>query len=230
VTSVHLLLNGMMGVVLGRRAAVAIPVGVFLQAVLLQHGGYGTMGVNCCVMTLPALVAWQMFVMLGRMPWHRSASFRSALVFVSCLLWLASLVYGVTLLATNHDRSLSALDWIAAHRLVFDPLVIIAIITLAAFATWAERRLGNAAEFAIGLLVGEVAVLLTVLLNVVALMFGGREDWPSLVLLTVVPHAVIAAVEGIVLGFTVAFLARVKPDLLAGSSREKAECTAQRDS
>ena len=38
-SSAHLLLNGLVGVVLGRRAALAIPVGVFMQAFLLQHGG-----------------------------------------------------------------------------------------------------------------------------------------------------------------------------------------------
>ena len=55
-TSVHLLLNGLVGVVLGRRAPLAILVGVGLQAVLLGHGGFTTVGVNTCVITLPALV------------------------------------------------------------------------------------------------------------------------------------------------------------------------------
>src|SRR5262245_4302553 len=60
-SSAHLLFNGLLGVVLGRRAAVAIPLGLLLQAVLLQHGGVTTLGVNSCVMVLPALLAWQMF-------------------------------------------------------------------------------------------------------------------------------------------------------------------------
>src|SRR5262245_42218861 len=44
-TSVHLLLNGLVGVVLGRRAALAIPAGLALQALYLAHGGIGTLGV-----------------------------------------------------------------------------------------------------------------------------------------------------------------------------------------
>src|SRR5262245_57519832 len=56
-TSVHLLLNGLVGVVLGWRAALAIPVGLFLQAALLQHGGFGALGVNSCVQLVPALAA-----------------------------------------------------------------------------------------------------------------------------------------------------------------------------
>src|SRR6516162_7120099 len=48
-TTVHLLLNGLVGVVLGRRAGLAIPVGLLLQALLFQHGGITTLGVNACV-------------------------------------------------------------------------------------------------------------------------------------------------------------------------------------
>src|ERR671937_1674740 len=57
-TSVHLVLNGLVGVLLGRRAALAIPVGLFLQAALLGHGGFTSLGINSCVMVLPALAAW----------------------------------------------------------------------------------------------------------------------------------------------------------------------------
>src|SRR5579871_5672190 len=55
-SSAHLLLNGLVGVILGRRAALAIPVGLFLQAALIGHGGFTTLGINSCVMVLPALV------------------------------------------------------------------------------------------------------------------------------------------------------------------------------
>src|SRR5205823_13141938 len=60
-TSVHLLLNGLVGVVLGRRAGLAILVGLTLQAVLLGHGGFTTIGVNACVLTYPALLAGPLF-------------------------------------------------------------------------------------------------------------------------------------------------------------------------
>jgi cobalt/nickel transport system permease protein len=59
--SVHLLLNGLVGVVLGRRAPLAIAVALVLQALLLGHGGFTTLGVNAVIMTLPALLAAIMF-------------------------------------------------------------------------------------------------------------------------------------------------------------------------
>lgn len=52
--SVHLVLNGLMGVVLGAYAVPAILVGLFLQAVMFQHGGLSTLGVNATLLGLPA--------------------------------------------------------------------------------------------------------------------------------------------------------------------------------
>ena len=59
VGSAHLLLNGLMAVVLGRRAVVAMAVGLTLQALLFGHGGWNTLGVNLAVYVLPTLpVPW----------------------------------------------------------------------------------------------------------------------------------------------------------------------------
>lgn len=59
--SVHLTLNGMLGVVLGWFAFPAILVGLFLQAVMFGHGGLTTLGVNAVIIGLPALVAAALF-------------------------------------------------------------------------------------------------------------------------------------------------------------------------
>src|SRR5439155_14681639 len=60
-TSVHLLLNGLVGLTLGRRACLAVPVGLFLQGALLGHGDFSTLGVNTCVLLAPALLARPIF-------------------------------------------------------------------------------------------------------------------------------------------------------------------------
>src|SRR5258708_15430014 len=67
--SVHLLLNGLVGIVLGWRAVPALFVGLLLQAVLLDHGGYTALGVNTCVVTAPAPTAWVLFRLLQRCSW-----------------------------------------------------------------------------------------------------------------------------------------------------------------
>jgi cobalt/nickel transport system permease protein len=223
-SSIHLLLNGLMGVLLGRRAGLAIPVGLFLQAVLFQHGGYYTLGINSCVMALPALLAWQLFAVLQRVPWIRQAGCRAVLVAGSVLVWVLSLVFCITLLCTNSARQISQLDTGPANDLTFHPLTLVAAAALAVGIAWLERHLENAPEFAVGLLIGTVAVLATTLLNSLVLAWGGQEDWPTLVLVIVVPHLFIAVVEGVVLGFTLGFLARVKPEMLNRSAPENAAC------
>lgn len=60
-TSVHLLLGGLMGVLLGWYAVPALLIGLFLQAVMFQHGGIVTLGVNTTLFAVPAIVAHYVF-------------------------------------------------------------------------------------------------------------------------------------------------------------------------
>ena len=66
-TSVHLILNGLVGVVLGRRAPLAVTVGLALQYLLLAHGGYTTLGLNACIIAVPAVVAGWAYPVLKRL-------------------------------------------------------------------------------------------------------------------------------------------------------------------
>jgi cobalt/nickel transport system permease protein len=144
VTSVHLLLNGLIGVVIGTRAALAIAVGLGLQALLLGHGGFTTLGVNTAVMTLPAFAAR----------------------------WTFALVSG------------------------------------------SRRPVRPRRAFWAGLVSGTLAVILTATLNASVLVVAGVEDFRVVAALVFVAHLPIAAIEGVVVGFTASYLARVKPDLL----------------
>jgi cobalt/nickel transport system permease protein len=214
-TSVHLLLNSLVGVVLGWQAALAIPVALFLQAALLQHGGFLVLGVNSCVMVLPALLAGQLFAALRRVPWVRQAWFGAGLVMISGLVWTLSLVYCVTLLLTNPPADWKYPDYSDANALTFHPLLLLAALAVSLLAAWYEHRMGNAPEFPVGLLVGEAAVLATVFLHCVAIVWGGPEpDLLAVALVSFTCHLPIAVFEGVVLGFIVGFLARVKPEML----------------
>jgi cobalt/nickel transport system permease protein len=64
-TSVHLVLNGLLGVVLGYYAFPAILIGLFFQAVMFQHGGLTTLGVNATMMGVPALLSYHVFRLRG---------------------------------------------------------------------------------------------------------------------------------------------------------------------
>jgi len=56
--SVHLVLNGLAGLFLGWAAFPAILVGLLLQAVLFQYGGFTSLGINCLNMALPATICF----------------------------------------------------------------------------------------------------------------------------------------------------------------------------
>ena len=60
-TSVHLIFNGLMGAILGYYAFPAILIGLFFQAVMFQHGGMSTLGVNAIIIGAPSIAAYYLF-------------------------------------------------------------------------------------------------------------------------------------------------------------------------
>lgn len=89
-TSVHPVLAGLLGLLLGRRAPVGIFMGLLLQALLFQHGGLTTLGTNLLIMSFPALtVYWASRI------WH---SKHNRLFIKGFLSSSIAIILGVTLL------------------------------------------------------------------------------------------------------------------------------------
>ncbi|MBW2061714.1 MAG: cobalt transporter CbiM [Deltaproteobacteria bacterium] len=65
-SSVHLILNGLMGLFLGWIAFPVVLVALALQAVLFQFGGLTALGVNTLNMALPAVVCYYVLGALAR--------------------------------------------------------------------------------------------------------------------------------------------------------------------
>ena len=59
--SVHPVLAGLMGIVLGWFAVPAVLIGLFFQAVMFGHGGITTLGLNTVAMGGAALTSWFLF-------------------------------------------------------------------------------------------------------------------------------------------------------------------------
>ncbi|MCR4963718.1 MAG: CbiM family transporter [Firmicutes bacterium] len=55
-SSVHLLLSGIIGLVLGRRTPVAISIALILQLLILQFGGLTSLGANIIDVSIPAML------------------------------------------------------------------------------------------------------------------------------------------------------------------------------
>ncbi len=60
-SNVHLVLNGLAGILLGWMAFPSILVALSLQAVLFQFGGITSLGVNTVIMAAPAVVSFYLF-------------------------------------------------------------------------------------------------------------------------------------------------------------------------
>ena len=139
-SSIHLVLNGICGLLLGWAAFPAIVVALFLQAVLFQFGGLTTLGINTVVMAFPSILCFYLF------------------------------------------------NWLMKRKEVW-------IWTSASFAC------GAFSVFASGLLVA------------VALVFTG-EPFMKAAQLVVLAHIPVMIIEGLITGFCIAFLKKVKPQLL----------------
>ena len=60
-SSIHLILNGIVGLLLGWAAFPAILTALLLQAMMFQYGGITTLGVNTVIMALPAVICYHLF-------------------------------------------------------------------------------------------------------------------------------------------------------------------------
>jgi cobalt/nickel transport system permease protein len=139
-TSVHLVLNGLVGLILGWAAFPAILIALLLQAVLFGFGGLSSLGINTAAMAAPAIVMYHLF-----------------------------------------------------HPLV--------------------RSRHEGAALVAGFAAGALAVLLSGLIVAGSFWVVGKPfQSPAIALL--VAHLPLAAIEGFVTGSAVAFLRKVRPELL----------------
>lgn len=132
-TSVHLILNGLVGVVLGRRAPLAVAIGLLLQYALLSHGGLTTLGLNGCVIAVPAVLAGMGYPLLKRCgvgAFARGLILGAAASGGAVLLNFGALLFG------------GAEDWQTLARLVLlahVPVVVIEALLLGVVVRYLEK-------------------------------------------------------------------------------------------
>lgn len=97
---VHLSLTGLLGIVLGWAAFPAVFVALILQTVLFGFGGLTTLGINTCIMALPAVVAWYAFRIL-RLEQHGPTAPAICGVLGACAVTLASILLALVLVTAG---------------------------------------------------------------------------------------------------------------------------------
>ncbi len=111
--SVHLILNGVVGLLLGMSAFPAILTALILQSLLFQYGGLTALGVNTLIMAVPAVLVHLLFSpLVGRSP---QLTFAAGFLAGTCAILLSSLLLGAALSFSNEDFLKTCLAIISAH-------------------------------------------------------------------------------------------------------------------
>lgn len=132
-SNAHLILNGLVGLLLGWAAFPAILVALVLQGAFFQFGGITTLGVNTIIMALPALLC---FLVFGRMI-HRSPQIAAVAAFACGFLsvLMSGVVVGLALIFTAENFLEVSVIIIAAHI----PVMIIEGIVTAVCVTFLRK-------------------------------------------------------------------------------------------
>ena len=123
-SSVHLIMNGIVGLLLGWAAFPAILVALLLQAVFFQFGGITTLGVNTIIMALPAVICYYLFAPLL----HKDRKFLLLAGFGCgfCAVLFGGVIVGLALMFTEENFLKVAMLVVTAHIPV---MVIEGIVT-----------------------------------------------------------------------------------------------------
>jgi cobalt/nickel transport system permease protein len=132
-SSAHLILNGLLGLVLGWAAFPSILVALLLQAVLFQYGGLTVLGLNTFTMAAPAVLCYYLFRPLLR---NGKAAVGAFLVgFCSVLL---SALFAASALALSGEAFVPlAAGLVAAHIPI---MVVEGFITMFAYSFLARVK------------------------------------------------------------------------------------------
>jgi cobalt/nickel transport system permease protein len=134
-SSAHLILNGLLGLILGWKAFPAILIGLVLQALLFQFGGITTLGVNTLNMALPAVMCYYLFGWGMRLGTKQVLFTVSAFACGACAILISGVLVGFSLYLTGDAFLPAAKLVVAAHV----PVMLIEGVLTAACALFLRR-------------------------------------------------------------------------------------------
>lgn len=112
--SIHLILNGLAGVVLGWRAFPAIMLGIILQAIIFGHGGITVIGINTMMMGGGALIAYIIWQQRHRFSFKKREFVFGALAGATATV-SSGLVLAAVLMTTGEAFNAIAATVLVAH-------------------------------------------------------------------------------------------------------------------
>ncbi len=124
-SSVHLILNGLVGVVLGWRAFPAIMLGIILQTILFGHGGVTVIGVNTLMLGGGALIAYLVWQQRHRFSFKNKDVLFGGLAGGAATI-SSGIILAIALLTTGEEFIVTAKLALGAHVPV---MILEAIVT-----------------------------------------------------------------------------------------------------
>lgn len=111
--SIHLVLNGVVGLLLGLAAFPAILTALILQSVFFQHGGLTALGVNLLIMGIPAVVSHYLFLpLIGK---SSRLTFTAGFLAGMFSIFLSSVLLGAALWFTDQNFLKVSIGIISVH-------------------------------------------------------------------------------------------------------------------
>ena len=132
--SVHLILNGLVGVVLGWRAFPAIMLGIILQAIIFGHGGVTVIGVNSLMLGGGALIAYMVWQQRHRFSFKKREFVFGALAGAVGTI-SSGIVLALALVTTGEAFNAIAATVLAAHI----PIMLIEAAVVGACAEFLQK-------------------------------------------------------------------------------------------
>lgn len=143
VSSAHLLLVGLIGMLLGWASYPAIFTGLSLQALLFQYGGLTTLGVNTACMGTAAVCAWYIFHLFASHA-HSSIMFRTGAFCAGAFgVALSSLLTSIALAFSAEGFKTAALMLFLSHLPIMIVEGLITMLTATFLARYKPGLLGT---------------------------------------------------------------------------------------
>jgi len=132
--SIHLILNGLVGVVLGWRAFAAIMLGIILQAIIFGHGGITVIGINSLMLGGGALIAYMVWQLRHRFSFKNREFVFGALAGAIGTI-SSGIVLATALITTGEAFNVIAATVLAAHV----PIMLIEAAVVGASAAFLHK-------------------------------------------------------------------------------------------
>ena len=132
-SSVHPLICGLIGIILGRKSALAFLPALLLQALLFKHGGITSLGANTFMLFVPAYISYIIYGKLKGSPMLKGTIVGALSVIMTVIILVLILYF------TNPAFSEGAFSVIKALTLSHAPLMVVEGLLTGGAVTFLER-------------------------------------------------------------------------------------------